>query len=160
MRARGTRIAPAPHPVIRGDPVSAASTKLLRLLLVEDSEPCRALFGCLIEDVSGCVDAGIECDLARSGPEALDRLHQKRYDALILDQNMPGMSGLEVLAALRGLRRGDPPPKVLAYSSCDAPDFRRQCLAAGADAFASKYMDMAEFIAVLRQLGLVDGARA
>jgi CheY-like chemotaxis protein len=127
----------------------------LRLLLVEDSEPCQELFGCLIEDVRGCVNAAIECDLARSGPEALDRVRGHRYDALILDQNMPGMSGLEVLAALRRLWRGAPHPKVLAYSSCDAPDFRRRCLAAGADAFASKHMGTAEFIAVLRQFGLV-----
>ena len=131
--------------------------KPLRLLLVEDSEPCQELFGCLIEDVRGRVDAGIECDFARSGSEALDRVRHHRYDALILDQNMPGMSGLEVLAALR---RGGRRPKVLAYSSCDAPDFRQHCLAAGADAFAAKYMDAPEFIGVLRQLGLIAGASA
>ena len=131
--------------------------KRLRLLLVEDSAPCRELFECLIEDVRGRVDSRIECDLAQSGPEALALLRDRGYDALILDQNMPGMSGLEVLAALRRLWRGVRHPKVLAYSSCDAPDFRRRCLAAGADAFASKYMDAPEFIAVLRRLGLLGG---
>lgn len=131
--------------------------KPLRLLLVEDSEPCQKLFECLIEDARECVVAGIECDLARSGHEALDRVGLQHYDALILDQNMPGMSGLEVLAALRRVRHGASPPKVLAYSSCDAPDFRRHCLAAGADAFASKYMGPSEFIGVLRQLGLIPG---
>lgn len=134
--------------------------KPLRLLLVEDSEPCQELFECLIEDVRGRVDAGIECEFARSGPEALDRVRHERYDALILDQNMPGMSGLEVLAALQRFWRGARPAKVLAYSSCDAPDFRQRCLAAGADAFAAKYMGPSEFIGVLRQLGLVGGAGA
>jgi CheY-like chemotaxis protein len=129
-------------------------------LLVEDSEPCRALFACLIEDVRGCVGAGIECDCACSGAEALDRLRDRHYDALVLDQNMPGMSGLEVLAALRHIRWDAAHPKVLAYSSCDAPDFRRRCLAAGADAFASKYMCAPEFISVLQQLGLVAGDAA
>ena len=133
----------------------AASTKPLRLLLVEDSEPCQELFECLIEDVRGRLDAGIECDVAHSGPEALARVRLRGYDALILDQNMPGMNGLEVLAALRRPRRGMRQPKVLAYSSCDAPDFRQRCLAAGADAFASKYMAATDFVAVLRQLGLV-----
>lgn len=131
--------------------------KPLKILLVEDSAPCRQLFECLIEDVRGDVETQIECDQARSGPEALDLVARRRYDALILDQNMPGMSGLEVLASLRRLWRGACHPKVLAYSSCDAPDFRRRCLAAGADAFAPKYMGTSEFIAMLQQLGLITG---
>jgi two-component system sensor histidine kinase RpfC len=151
----GTGLAPPFQRAKEGNPVSSASIKLLRLLLVEDSEPCQELFGCLIEDVRGRVDAGIECDFARSGSEALDRVRHHRYDALILDQNMPGMSGLEVLAALRRAWRGARHPKVIAYSSCDAPDFRRRCLAAGADAFAPKYMDAPEFITVLQKLGLL-----
>ena len=140
--------------------MSAASTRPLRLLLIEDSEPCRALFVCLIEDVRGRVGTGIECDCACSGPEALDRLRDRHYDALVLDQNMPGMSGLEVLTALRQIRWDGTPPKVLAYSSCDTPDFRRRCLDAGADAFASKYMRAPDFISVLQQLGLIAGAAA
>lgn len=131
--------------------------KPLKLLLVEDSVPCRQLFECLIEDVRGDVATQIECDLARTGPEALELVAKGAYDALILDQNMPGMSGLEVLASLRRLWQGTRHPKVLAYSSCDAPDFRRRCLAAGADAFAPKYMGASEFIAVLKQLGLITG---
>jgi CheY-like chemotaxis protein len=133
--------------------------KHLRLLLVDDSAPCRELFECLVDDVRARVEAGIDCDLAHSGSEALDLVQNRRYDALIVDQNMPGMSGLEVMASLQGLWRGARHPKVLAYSTCDAPDFRRRCLAAGADAFAPKYMDASEFISVLQKLGLIAGAR-
>jgi two-component system, cell cycle response regulator DivK len=44
---------------------------------------------------------GAECRLARSGPEALALVHELVPDALILDVNMPGMDGFEVLTNLR-----------------------------------------------------------
>jgi two-component system, cell cycle response regulator DivK len=44
---------------------------------------------------------GAECRLARNGTEALALVHELLPDALILDVNMPGMDGFEVLASLR-----------------------------------------------------------
>jgi DNA-binding response OmpR family regulator len=45
---------------------------------------------------------GAECRLARSGTEALALVRKVVPDALILDVNMPGMDGFEVLTSLRG----------------------------------------------------------
>jgi len=45
---------------------------------------------------------GAECRLARSGTEALALVREFVPDALILDVNMPGMDGFEVLTSLRG----------------------------------------------------------
>jgi DNA-binding response OmpR family regulator len=44
---------------------------------------------------------GAECRLARSGAEALTLVHEVLPDVLILDVNMPGMDGFEVLTNLR-----------------------------------------------------------
>jgi two-component system sensor histidine kinase ChiS len=44
---------------------------------------------------------GAECRLARSGTEALALVRKVVPDALILDVNMPGMDGFEVLTSLR-----------------------------------------------------------
>ena len=47
---------------------------------------------------------GIEADTAASGEEALALLEQKPYDLLLLDVNMHGMDGFQVVQAIR--RRG------------------------------------------------------
>jgi two-component system cell cycle response regulator DivK len=44
---------------------------------------------------------GAECRVARSGPEALALVHEVLPDVLILDVNMPGIDGFEVLTDLR-----------------------------------------------------------
>jgi DNA-binding NtrC family response regulator len=43
---------------------------------------------------------GIGVDVAASGPEALEKVGHKSYDAIILDLSMPGMDGIETLRHL------------------------------------------------------------
>lgn len=136
----------------------------LRLLAIEDSLHDRQLFECLIEDLRRECHVDLDCELAVSGPQGLDLLERAHYDAVILDQHMPDMSGSDVLRAIR-LRFPAPEarPKVLAYSTLDVPEFRRQCLSEGADGFASKYLGPRDFAQVLRGLGLpldADGSAA
>ncbi len=130
-------------------------THTMRLLVVEDSPQDRQLFECLVEDFRRECAVRIDCEQAGSGPQALALIDRQGYDAVILDQHMPEMSGSEVRAALRGrfLNRSDR-PKVLAYSTLDSPEFRRQCLAEGADTFMSRCMDASELACAIRELGL------
>jgi len=46
---------------------------------------------------------GVRTDTAQSGQEALQLLKKTAYDAVIMDQRMPGMDGTEVLRRLRGM---------------------------------------------------------
>ena len=132
----------------------------LRLLLVEDSAQDRQLFECLIEDFRRECAVGVHCELAASGPQALELMARTRYDAVILDQHMPEMSGSEVMSALDGrFPRREDRPKVLAYSTLDVPEFRHRCLAEGADAFMPKHMAAVDFARVMRELGLDAGKR-
>jgi CheY-like chemotaxis protein len=132
----------------------------IRLLMIEDSARDRQLFECLLEDVQRSTELDVECELVSSGPRGLERLSRRDYDLVVVDQNMPEMSGSEVLTVLREwsgrLRRR---PKILAYSTCDLPEFRRQCLTDGADAFAPKYLTAGDFVRVLEELGLDARAR-
>jgi two-component system response regulator AdeR len=50
---------------------------------------------------SALENAGIKCRMASTGPEALQILREYRPCAAVLDINMPGMDGYEVLSAAR-----------------------------------------------------------
>ena len=44
-----------------------------------------------------------EVDTASNGPDALDLCHERNYDLILLDENMPGLSGLETLSRLKDI---------------------------------------------------------
>ena len=65
----------------------------MRTLIVDDSSAIRFMLRILLED------AGIEVEESGSGAEALARLARRAappLDAVVLDQRMPDLSGLEV----------------------------------------------------------------
>ncbi len=68
----------------------------LRVLLVDDDDLIRASVPSMMEGLGHAVEA------VASGAEALQRLERREpFDVVILDMNMPGLSGLETLAGLR-----------------------------------------------------------
>ena len=68
-----------------------------KLLLTDDSALMRRV-ACDIIKTDSRYDAP---DLARDGAEALEKIKAKRYDAVILDVNMPRMDGLQLLRELK-----------------------------------------------------------
>ena len=65
------------------------------LLVVDDEEPNRDLLSRRLKR------AGYEVATASSGPEALAHLDSHEIATVLLDVQMPGMDGLEVLGAIR-----------------------------------------------------------
>ncbi len=78
---------------------------------------------------------GYDFDLAVNGAEAVDYAWKNRgsYDLCLTDVNMPVMSGIE---AIRAIRQGTYYLPIIACSS--NPDYKTCCLEAGADAFLVK----------------------
>lgn len=73
----------------------------LNTLIVDDEPPARDRLHALVEQRPDLVLVGV----CTHGQEALDRLRETAADLLLLDIQMPGLSGLEVAAALpRGNR--------------------------------------------------------
>ncbi|WP_135449094.1 MULTISPECIES: response regulator transcription factor [Tabrizicola] len=83
------------------------------------------------------------------GTEVLERVRADRPDLLILDLMLPGMSGLEILAALRA----DPETRALPVMMLTARGRDRELAEqAGADRFISKPFSNAEIVAEVRAL--------
>lgn len=87
-----------PHPEAHASAL-ASSNQPRRILLVDDDELIRDSVPMMIEALGHTVET------AASGEEALARLGEGlEVDLIILDQHMPGMSGLETLERLRPIR--------------------------------------------------------
>lgn len=83
---------------------------------------------------------GAEADAVSTGPEALDRLSLRRYDLVIMDCELPGMSGFETTRRLRAdeaTHRAEPVP-VIALTAHALSGYRERCLEAGMDDYLAK----------------------
>jgi CheY-like chemotaxis protein len=78
-------------------------------------------------------------DTATNGPEALTKAFSHRPDVVILDINMPGMSGVEVLKLLRA---ADPSIAVIMLTGNDDSRVAGEALASGASAYAPKPLNL------------------
>ena len=85
-----------------------------RILVIDDEATIRMS---LVEALNA---EGYEVDDAESGEEALARLHGNTYDLLITDLKLPGISGLEVLQALRNQGTDLPVILMTAYGDVDS----------------------------------------
>lgn len=115
----------------------------MRVLLVEDNQ---ALAETVIERFK---KEGHVIDHESDGDEANDLLRHKHFDLILLDINLPGKNGFEVLRSLRA-RKLDTP--VLVLSARSEIDDRVVGLDAGADDYLTKPFDFRELIARCRVL--------
>ncbi len=90
---------------------------------------------------------GFDIGEAASGEEAIALCRIVRYDAVLLDVNMPGKSGIEACAELRRLL---PRVAILMLSVTDDQDRKVEALEAGADDYVTKPFHMRELTARIR----------
>ncbi len=115
----------------------------MRVLLVEDDP---ALASSLSQ---GLKQMGFAVDLSQDGGEADAILSVRKFDAVVLDLGLPGLSGMEVLKRLR--KRGATLP-VLILTARDAMADKVAGLNAGADDYLLKPFDFQELEARLNAL--------
>jgi two-component system chemotaxis response regulator CheY len=104
----------------------------MRALIVDDSRFIRQYLRQLLESM------GLSCEEAVDGQAALQMLRgASLFDFMLLDVNMPGMSGLECVKELRetGLQ---PPMKVMMVTTEADNSYICQALDYGADEFLMK----------------------
>ena len=69
----------------------------IRLLLVDDESDFLTAYS------RRFIRRNAEIDVASSGPEALEKVRDNKFDVVVLDVMMPGMSGIETLRRIKDL---------------------------------------------------------
>ena len=115
-----------------------APAKPLRILLVEDNVINRRVAMLMLKNI------GYTADAAESGEEALEAVKAKRYDAVLMDIQMPGMDGFETSRAIWRELDESKRPYIIAMTAHAMWGDRERCLEAGMNAFVSKPVDIGE----------------
>lgn len=113
----------------------------MRVLVIEDD---ATLGSALQEFLAG---QGYAVDWLKDGEHVPGAVSAQSYDLLLLDLNLPGVSGLDVLRQLR--REGEQVP-VLVLTARDAVEDRVAGLDAGADDYVTKPFELPELAARVR----------
>lgn len=149
-------LAIAPPPSGHAHAVAVATGKPrafenMRILLVEDNVVNQELIVELLDP------HGLLVFVAENGLQALHLLEQMRFDAVLMDLHLPGMSGLEVVANIRADSRFSGLP-IVALTARGLEGDKESCLAAGMDDYLSKPIDPARLLAVLARFGVETGS--
>lgn len=115
----------------------------MRVLLVEDDEP----LGNGIR--TGLAQYGYTVDWLKDGQAALRFLKAETFDLIVLDLNLPKVSGLTVLQEMRSNGIATP---VLILTARDSIEDRVKGLDSGADDYLTKPFDLGELSARIRAL--------
>jgi DNA-binding response OmpR family regulator len=113
----------------------------MRILIAEDDAPLATFIAKAFKSEDHVTE------IAASGEDALQRLQKGSFDLLILDLNLPVVSGSEVLSKIRSENADIP---ILILTATDEVTERVSCLDAGADDYLTKPFSFSELSARIR----------
>jgi len=128
-------------------------TKRSRILVVDDLPENRDILAGLLEPEGHAIDVAVD------GQEAVDKALANPPDLILMDVNMPRMTGFEACRVLKNDERTHLVPIVIVTGLLERDD-RVQGIEAGCDDFLTKPVDNEQLVArtrnLLRTKGLVD----
>ena len=115
-----------------------------KVLIVDDASDLRSLVRMALAHSS------LEVDIAEAstGREAVRRALKFQPDVIVLDLEMPELSGIEALPALHA---AVPEAALLVFTAYDAPHFKDEAMAHHATAFLSKTTPIEELVLSIRR---------
>lgn len=117
---------------------------MTRILIVEDDEDLRDKVQAWLQ-----IEHGHEIDVAGDGIQALEILLSREFDVVVLDWDLPGAPGIEVLKEFRA--KGGTTP-VLMLTGRDAMDAKETGFEAGADDYLTKPFHLKELTMRIKSL--------
>jgi len=118
-------------------------------LVVDDSRVVRKVARRIVEDL------GFACSEAEDGQKAYEACQGAMPDAILLDWNMPVMSGIEFLEKLRQMSNGGLPKVIFCTTENDMNHIQR-AIQAGANEYIMKPFDSEIIQSKFTQIGLIE----
>lgn len=115
---------------------------MIRILVVDDHAIVRSGIRRLLADIPG-----LDFHEAAHGEAALELARTSQFDLVVLDLNLPGLGGLELL---RRILKVSPRAAILVFSLHTEAIYANRALEAGARGFVSKNAAPEEFIAAVK----------
>jgi PAS domain S-box-containing protein len=125
----------------------------LRLLVAEDNAANQLVARLTLEKM------GHEVVIANNGREALEKLAAERFDAVLMDCQMPEVDGYEATQRLRAgeVPGADKAVPVIALTAYALPGDRARCLAAGMNEYVTKPLSAEQLRQALARCGIDPG---
>jgi len=117
----------------------------MKVFIVDDSEIVIERLKTMLSDLKEIEIVG----QANNPYDAITGIRALQPDAVILDLQMPGGSGMGVLLSIK---RDDSAPAVLILTNYPYPQYRKKCMEAGADFFFDKSTEFEKVPEVLKEL--------
>lgn len=121
---------------------SSTQPIVARVLIVDDELPARKLLATMLKE------AGARCETAAGAEEALRILHTEPLDAALVDLQMPGISGMELLSEVRPLY---PSLAFLMVTGVDDIQVGIEAMKKGADDYLVKPLQIEVIVASLER---------
>ncbi|MCZ2837946.1 PAS domain S-box protein [Modestobacter sp. VKM Ac-2985] len=131
-----------PPPADEGRPGGARPP---RVLIADDSEVNLMVAAALLGS------AGAEVVTVEDGDEAVAAVQRERFDLVLLDNQMPRMSGVEAASAIRALPGPAGATRLVALTASTGEDQRAAFAAAGVQGFLTKPVRLADFRRLLAE---------
>jgi DNA-binding NarL/FixJ family response regulator len=117
----------------------------MKVLVVDDSEIMRERLKDMLSEVTEDEAIG----QAKDTPEAIEMLRKLNPEVVILDIEMPGRSGIDLL---REIKKSKQTPLAIVLTNQSYPQYRKMCIKAGAHFFFNKSTEFDKVARVLKQL--------
>ncbi|MDX6661043.1 MAG: hypothetical protein QOJ55_1865, partial [Solirubrobacteraceae bacterium] len=133
----------APAEATAQSPISSGEPELVRLLLAEDNVINQKVAVAMLSS------AGYRVDTVLNGAAAVQAIADQRYDAVLMDCQMPELNGYEATAAIRAQEGSDRHTPIIAMTAGARQEDRERCLAEGMDSYLSKPIDKDALLALV-----------
>jgi two-component system sensor histidine kinase RpfC len=135
-----------------GDEPWARERRSLRVLVAEDNPVNQKVTKRILEHADHAVV------LVATGEEALDALEEANFDVFVVDVNMPGISGLDVVKLHRMAHLDEAPLPVIALSADATAETRQAAEEAGVDVYLTKPVEPRHLLKVIDDVAAGGGA--
>jgi two-component system sensor histidine kinase RpfC len=126
-------------------PAAPRADRRLRILIAEDNAANRKIIKRILDI------AGHETEMVHDGEAALTALDSSTFDAVLMDVNMPEMSGYEAAKLYRATHLDGPRLPIIALTADATPETERLCREGGMDAVLTKPVEAEQLLAALQE---------